>query len=94
MKQWTFPQDSTKPKWALSSEQYIKEAIKNIEQYLKPFDRCLYASYQPMHSDYSPELDIMPCLDDEGTNFYQSQISILPWMVELGRLDIYQPVAL
>lgn len=47
-----------------------------------------------MHSDYSPELDITPFLDDETANFFQSQISILRWMIELGRLDIYVQVAL
>jgi len=87
VKQWVFPQDASKPKWALSS------AIKNIEQHLKQFDRRLYTARQPMHSDYSPELDITPVLDDDTTNFYQSQISILRWIVELGQLDIYLPVA-
>jgi hypothetical protein len=47
-----------------------------------------------MHTDYSPELDVSPHLSDEDINFYQSQISILRWMVELGGLDIYIQVAL
>jgi hypothetical protein len=47
-----------------------------------------------MHTEYSPELDITPFLDDDMMNFYQNQISILRWMVELGRLDIYIQVAL
>ncbi|MFO0446128.1 MAG: Ty1/Copia family ribonuclease HI [bacterium] len=38
-------------------------------------------------------MDITPFLNDDETNFYQSQISILRWMVELGRLDIYFTVA-
>jgi hypothetical protein len=42
-----------------------------------------------MHSDYAPELDVSPFLDEEITNFYQSQVSILRWMVELGHLDLY-----
>ncbi len=33
-------------------------------------------------------------LDEEDTNFYQSQLSILRWMVELGRIDIYINVAM
>jgi hypothetical protein len=52
----------------------------------------LYAAHQPMHTDYAPELDITPFLNEELTTFYQSQISILRWMVELGHLDIYFPV--
>jgi hypothetical protein len=47
-----------------------------------------------MHTDYHPELDITPYLDDNDTNFFQSQVSILRWMVELGRLDIYVQVAM
>jgi hypothetical protein len=81
-------------KWALSSAQYVKKAVKNIETFLKTQDRRLYPTNQPMHTEYSPELDITPFLDDDMMNFYQSQISILRWMVELGRLDIYIQVAL
>jgi len=39
-------------------------------------------------------IDITPYLTPDETNFYQSQSSILCWMVELGHLDIYTPVAL
>jgi hypothetical protein len=94
VKRWHFSHDVTKEKWALSSAQYVKEAVKNIEVFLKSKERKLYPSNQPIHSEYSLELDITPYLDDEMTNFYQSQMSILHWMVELGRLDIYIQVAL
>jgi hypothetical protein len=47
-----------------------------------------------MHTEYSPELDITPLLEDDMVNFFQSRISILRWMVELGRLDIYVQVAM
>lgn len=95
VKEWTFPNDSVKRYWALSSAQYIKEAIKNMEAHVRTLgdDRKLYPAHQPMHTDYAPELDITPFLNDEETNFYQSQISILRWMVELGRLDLYFSVA-
>jgi hypothetical protein len=94
IKEWVFPQDKTRPKWAISSVQYVREAIKNMEQYQSSKDRKLFTAHQPMHSDYSPVLDFTPFLDDETENFYQSQISILRWMIELGRLDIYVQVAL
>jgi hypothetical protein len=45
----------------------------------------------PMRS--IPELDITPFLQDDDINFYQSQISILRWMVELGRVDIHVQAA-
>jgi hypothetical protein len=94
VKQWYFPHDALKPRWALSSEQYIKEAIKNIECTLAKENRVLKKNKQPFSSDYYPELDDTVLLNDEETNFYQSQVSILRWMVELGRLDIYVHVAL
>jgi hypothetical protein len=94
VKKWTFPQDAKKHYWALSSTQYIKEATKNMEAHLKTKDRKLYPVHQPMHTDYVPVLDVTPFLDDEETNFYQSQVRILRWMVELGRLDLYLYVAL
>ena len=94
VKQWSFPTDSTKKFWALSSSQYVKEALKNMEAHLAMKDRKLYPVHQPMHSEYTPELDVSPFLNDDETNFYQSQVSILRWMVELGRLDLYIYVAL
>jgi hypothetical protein len=60
VKKWTFPQNSEKHYWALSSSQYIKEAIKNIEAHLKTKDQKLYPVHQPMHTDYAPELDVTP----------------------------------
>ena len=94
VKEWRFPDDAANPKWALSSEQYVKEAIHNVETSLAKQNRCLKKYKQPFSNDYYPELDTSPLLDDEETNYYQSQISILRWMVELGRIDIYINVAL
>jgi hypothetical protein len=31
---WTFPDEVHKPSWGLSSSQYIKEAIRNVESHL------------------------------------------------------------
>ncbi len=47
-----------------------------------------------MPMSYLPELDITLLLQDDEVHFFQSQISILRWIVELGRLDIYINVAL
>ena len=92
--QWAYSQDVTKTKWALSLAQSIKEAIKYIEEHLRKQDCKLYPAHQPMHMEYCPELDITSYLDDEEANFFMRQISILRWMVKLGRLDIYKQVAL
>ena len=47
-----------------------------------------------MPTSYVPELGITPLLQDDDIHYFQSQISILRWMVELGRQDIYINVAL
>jgi hypothetical protein len=72
----------------------VKEAIRNMEQHLKQNNCKLYTANQPMHSNYVPELDVTPLLNDEETNFFQSQMSILRCMVELGRSDTYIQVAM
>jgi hypothetical protein len=84
VKKWTFPNDNTKTYWALSSSQYVQEAVKNVEKYLKAYDRTLCKSNQPFPTEYRPKLDTTPLLEDEAINYYQSQLSILRWMVELG----------
>jgi hypothetical protein len=94
VKEWRFPNDPTKIRWALSSEQYVKEAVKNIETELQKQHRMLKRNKQPYAVDYYPELDVSPLLNPDEANYYMSQISILRWMVELRRLDIYINVAL
>lgn len=89
-----FLNDSTRPKWALLSEKYIKEAIRNIETHLKQNVRTLKRANQCMPTAYYPKLDITPYLLDSEIQFFQSQISMLRWMVELSRLDIFINVAL
>jgi len=77
---WIFSEDSTKVYWALSSTQYVKEALKNIEAYSKTKDRKLYPVHQPMHTDYSPEVDITPYLDDEDIIFIKAKsVSYVGW---------------
>ena len=41
----------------------------------------------PFARDYRPELDVTKELGPEDVTFYQSQVGIARWMVELGRID-------
>jgi hypothetical protein len=43
---------------------------------------------------YRPELDISENCDTEEAEFYQQQIGVLRWAVELGRLDITGEVSM
>ena len=83
--------------WGLSPTKYVQAAIDNVEEYLaKNFGgrklpkKCAKA---PFASDYRPELDLTPELDPTLCSYYQSQIGILRWMVELGRVDIITEVS-
>jgi hypothetical protein len=48
----------------------------------------------PMVSSYKPELDVSAELDAEMANFYKSQVGVLRWIIEMGRLDITTEVSM
>jgi hypothetical protein len=73
--------------WYLSAEQYIRVAVDSLEDRLG--SKLEYAKVQlPLEKDYRPETDNSPELDDQQTNYYQSLVGVLQWIVELGRIDI------
>jgi hypothetical protein len=45
-------------------------------------------------TSYCPELEILPELNAEDVNYYQSVIGVLRWAVELGRVDITTEVSM
>ena len=82
-------QGNAKPRWAMLSDEYIKNAIKTVETELAKLDKKLSTkAITPLASGYRPELNVSHYLDDDRTNYYQSLIGILRWAVELGRIDI------
>ena len=46
----------------------------------------------PFPSRYKAELDVTPELDAEKASFFKSQIGVLKWCVELGRINIITEV--
>jgi hypothetical protein len=48
----------------------------------------------PFLQGYRPEMDISAELDPERASYFQSQIGVLRWCVELGRVDIITEVSL
>jgi hypothetical protein len=97
VKQISLPYDTSKTQWAVSAEQYIKNAVMTIEKKLNidgmKLNSQKYAS-TPLSNGYRPELDYTPLLSDEAANFYQQLIGILRWITELGRIDILVHVTL
>ena len=81
--------------WAFGSAQYVKAAVKNVEDYLQKKGESLPARCKsPLANGYRPEVDISDELDPEDASYYQSLIGVLRWMVELGRVDICVEVSM
>ena len=77
--------------WSLSAAKYVQEAVKNVEQHLEKDmgGRKLSTSATgPWIADYSAETDESDVLGPKDASYYQSQIGVLHWICELGRVDI------
>ena len=82
--------------WSFSSSKYVQVAVQNVKDYLKannlpPLEKN---APTPFKSGYEPMLDTTPELDYDRANYFQSQIGMLRWMVELGRVDMITEVSL
>ena len=75
--------------WTMSSQEYIKKAIKTIKDQLKKQGKKLPPqAITPMSAGYYPEMDLSPKLDQEGTILFQELIGLLHCAVEIGRVGI------
>jgi hypothetical protein len=71
--------------WTMSSEQYVKAAIANVEAKLDKTGQCLPTRCNtPLQSGYRPELDVTVELKIEGIRYFQELIGVLRWSIELG----------
>jgi hypothetical protein len=83
--------------WDMSSRKYVQSAVQNLQEYLAalPGDRMLLKKVpSPFVGGYKPELEESLELDPIKANFFQSQIGILRWCVELGRIGIITEVSM
>lgn len=83
--------------WGASSQQYVRDSIKNIKARLKEdgfeFNKKLsdvaYSPQQPFsNAKFKPELDTSPMCNDDQVWYFQNLIGVLRWIVEMGRIDI------
>lgn len=80
--------------YTMSMSQYVQEAGRNVEGYLRKRDLALPKKVStPVTINYSPELDASDKLSIEDLMYYQSLIGILRWIVKMGRMDIYVEVS-
>ena len=82
--------------WTVTSQDYIKAAVKNVEETIKKSGRRFPTSNldTPMNATYTPELDVTDELNDDDVTFFQELIGVLHWATEIGRVDILLEVSL
>jgi hypothetical protein len=77
--------DPERPRWAMLSEKYVKQAVSDVEQELSHVDKCLPTRVmKPLSQGYRPEHDQSRELDAKRGQYYQSLIGVLRWICELG----------
>ena len=87
--------DPTKVRWTMSSDDYIKRAVSEVQTELNKIGKMLPTKVAtPMSPGYRPELDITAELDPRRASYYQGLIGVLRWACELGRIDILIDVSL
>ena len=90
-----FNDDPSKEYWCMGSEQYVKEAIRNVRNWLNARGLELkMRAPSVLPTNYTPELDVSALCGEEEANYYQQQIGVLRWIVELGRIDICTEVSM
>ena len=83
VKKWMIEgaEDPLKPRWALSSDLYVKRAVANVERELADVGERLSTKVKtPLTPGYRPEMDTSPELDSNRANYYQGLIGVLRWM--------------
>ena len=71
----------------MSLSKYVQDAVSNVEDYLHTsMHGCTLPKKAnvPWLTNYCAELNTSLELDSEQANYYQSQIGVLHWIVELG----------
>ena len=83
--------------WGMSASKYIQSAVQNVQNYLQQnYDGRTLKKKAPtaFPAGYRPEIDVTKELSPAKASYYQSQIGILRWCVEIGRVDIITEVSL
>lgn len=83
--------------WAMSASKYVNAAVANVTSHLKSRGQehmMPKRAVTPFKGGYQPELDVSEELNAEDATYFQSQIGILRWICELGRIDIITEISL
>jgi hypothetical protein len=82
--------------WGMRSSKYVQTAVQNVQEYLKNngYRNLKKKAYAPFEATYRDEIDEIPVLVPKMEKYFQSQIGILCWCVQLGRIDIITEVSM
>ena len=81
--------------WTMSPAKYAREAVSFVKEKLrKKGKKLVRKAIAPFANGYQPKLDVSPVLGPKDTTYFQSQIGVLQWMVEIGRIDIITEVSM
>jgi len=95
IQRWKLPGDEEASHWGHSSEEYVKQALENVEMELAWEGRGLQGRFStPMSPNYRPELEYSPFLSDNAAQYYMELVGILQWIMELGCIDIMVDISL
>jgi hypothetical protein len=95
IQKWKLLGDENADHWGHGAEEYVKQAILNVEAEFAKEGKQLHGRFStPMSPNYRPELDYSPYLQDTAAQYYMELISILRWIVKLGRMDIMVDVSM
>ena len=80
------PLNSSTKYWTVSSHDYVKASIRNVQEAIKNTSQKLLTKHvkTPMSASYVPELDVTEELNKKDTTFYQELIGFLRWATEIG----------
>ena len=89
---------SGKEHYSMSITQYVKNAVKTVEQLILEDERTLretrISDKQPLPSNYQPELEQSDELSTDMISIYLQLIGILRWAVEIGKIGIFAEVTI
>jgi len=81
--------------WSASPSKYVQESVKNTEEWCKKHrshglpKKCR----APWPTNYHSEICESPALNETDAHYFQTQIGVLQWVNELGRIDISTEVS-
>ena len=81
--------------WTITSQDYVRAAVKNVEEAIKGSTRRLPTKNveMPISMTYVLELDVTEELNKKDVTFFQELIGVLRWATEIGRVDILHEVS-